>query len=125
MSTFFSLGTEMALEYPIISNPIPSDFSVNVPLSITNLTFTITDIEGDLLNFSVMTSPYIGSDNMTEVGNGTYNITIENLSLNTIYKWYVNVTDGTYWTNKSYTFTTIDFKPSFSVLKLIILLSRV
>ena len=66
------------------------------------------------MNYTVTTSPDIGSDSANNVGNGTYNVGVSGLSYNTTYTWQVNVTDGTNWANKTCTFTVEELgAPSF------------
>ena len=56
------------------------------------------------MNYTIETSPDIGNGIENEVYNGTYNISISNLDYGISYTWYVNVTDGTHWTNKTFNF---------------------
>ncbi|MFE3845564.1 DUF2341 domain-containing protein, partial [Thermoplasmatota archaeon] len=111
--TFFSLESEETSAIPIIINPIPTDEATNIPIDLSNLTFSLLDHQGDPLDYSVVTIPDIGSDSAIGVGNGTYNVSISATSPNTYHKWFVNVTDGTHWNNNTFSFTTIDFPPSF------------
>ena len=108
-SNFYNIGGEESINKPIISNPSPSDGASNILVLISKLEFTLTDTQGDTMNYWVETSPNIGSDSATGVGNGTYNITVSGVSYNTLYTWYVNVTDplgSGEWVNETYTFTT-------------------
>jgi len=58
------------------------------------------------MDYTVTTTPDVGSDSQTSLSNGTYNVGVSGLAYSTVYSWDVNVTDGTYWTNETYTFTT-------------------
>ena len=92
---------------PSISNPEPANNSTAVSISLSELSVTLTDIDvDDLMNYSITTMPDIGSEIMTGVGDGTYTLSVTNLEYNTVYKWFINVTDGKTWTNKTYQFTT-------------------
>ncbi len=94
-------------EAPIVSNPIPSDGAEYIPLSLSHLNFTLVDYQNDLMDYTVETQPDIGSGSSYGVGDGTYSIEVGNLDYYTTYIWYINVTDGTYWMNKTFTFTTM------------------
>jgi hypothetical protein len=91
---------------PTVSNPSPSDGETGVQLYLSQLSFTLTDLDGDPMGYIVTTSPDIGSDGATGVYDGTYTVSVSGLSCNITYIWHVNVTDGTTWTNKTYQFTT-------------------
>ncbi|RLF43418.1 MAG: hypothetical protein DRN18_00065, partial [Thermoplasmata archaeon] len=91
---------------PIQSNPSPSDGATDVPVSLSQLSIDISDPEGDLMNWSIETSPNIGSASGNNAGNGTITCPVSGLEYGTTYTWYVNVTDGHDWTNETYTFTT-------------------
>jgi len=106
-STFYIFGSVEQNNAPGILAPSPTDGAVDVSLSLANLSFNLTDLQGDPLDYWVETQPDIGSDNAAGVGNGTYNVSVSGLSPGTLYTWYVNVTDGTYWANETFTFTTV------------------
>jgi hypothetical protein len=91
---------------PVISNSVPTDKQRAVPLSLSKLQFTIKDYQGDLMSYTVETSPSIGSGSGTNVHNGTYSIPVSGLTDATMYRWFVNVTDGQYWTMMMYRFET-------------------
>jgi hypothetical protein len=58
------------------------------------------------MDVSVETSPDIGSFSANDVGDGTYTVDVDGLDYFTWYKWYVNVTDGVYWTREVFEFQT-------------------
>ena len=91
---------------PIISNPIPEDTERDVPMNLPQLQFTLKDNQGDTMEYTVQTSPNIGSDHKTDVHDGTYTVPISGMTYGSIYHWYVNVTDGMYWTRKIFSFST-------------------
>jgi ketosteroid isomerase-like protein len=105
-STFISLGLEQEGEAPSVSYPDPADGTVNVPRSQSTLTFDLYDNQGDPMNYTVTTSPNIGSGSGTNVVGGRYTVTISGLSYSTTYSWTVSTTDGKQWTNKTFYFTT-------------------
>ncbi|MFE3845958.1 DUF2341 domain-containing protein, partial [Thermoplasmatota archaeon] len=114
-SSFSFLGDEESTEAPIISDPVPSDGALNISVSISELIFNLSDINGDLIDYTVETSPDIGSDSDTGVSNGTYNVIVSGLDYLTTYTWFVNATDPAgsgNWTNVSFMFTTIGNIPS-------------
>jgi hypothetical protein len=94
-------------EAPYVYSENPVNSAVNVPLSTAQLTFTIADPQSDLMNFTVTTTPDIGSSTAIGVGNGIYTVTISDLKGSRVYTWRVSVTDGTNWTNMTYTFSTV------------------
>lgn len=91
---------------PVISNPIPKHNAPYVPIYTSNVSFNLTDYQGDMMNWTIETQPYIGSGAVNSVGNGRFNVDINDLEYEKKYTWFVNVTDGTYWTRKTYVFTT-------------------
>jgi hypothetical protein len=92
---------------PIVSNPNPMNNSLNVPVSLSYLSFTLKDFQGDSMDYTVETSPNIGSGSGYDLGDGTYSISVNGLMLGKSYFWFVNVTDGTYWTRKVFVFETV------------------
>ena len=116
-STFYTLENEEALVgFPIISDPDPSNGATNVQTTIPKLGFTLQDADNDAMNYTVTTSPDIGSGSGTNVYNGRYNESVSSLSYSTAYTWHVNVTDGTNRTEATFTFTTRpeNYPPSIS-----------
>ena len=91
---------------PIISVPSPPDGAINVPIALSQISFTLSDFQYDLMNYTVVTIPNIGSNSAFNVRNGIYTVVVNNLEYGTTYTWKVNVTDGKHWTNKTFTFTT-------------------
>jgi len=102
----FTTESAPANNPPIISGPIPANSSTDISVSTTSLSITIEDPEGNPINWSIQTSPNIGSNSATGEGNGSKTCSITGLSNYTTYTWFVSATDGTSWTEKIYTFTT-------------------
>ncbi len=99
---------------PIISNPSPEDGEKYVPLSLSHLSFHLKDFQGDPMDYTVETSPDIGSGSGTGVGEGTYSVPVNGLDYSLEYIWHVNVTDGEHQTNKIFYFQTepvMEFDP--------------
>jgi len=91
---------------PIISNPSPADGEHHVPTDTQLLQFTLKDFQGDAMDYTVQTSPNIGSGSGVGVHDGTYTVAISGLLNSTAYHWYVNATDGEHWTRKTFSFQT-------------------
>ncbi|MBE3137528.1 MAG: hypothetical protein IMZ43_09105 [Thermoplasmata archaeon] len=91
---------------PILTNPIPANGEKDVPMDITSLQFTLKDYQGDAMEYSVETTPNIGSKHEVGVHDGTYTVPVSSLTYGDSYCWFVNVTDGTYWTRKVFNFET-------------------
>ncbi len=100
----FTFTTEMVA--PVISNPTPVDGERDVPMDIQELRFTLHDFQSDAMDYTVQTQPDIGSAQGTDVHNGTYTVPISGMTYAATYQWYVNVTDGTHWTRKIFSFET-------------------
>ncbi len=99
-------ATTDANNEPVISSPSPANGISNVDITTTQLSATINDPEGDTFNWTIETSPDVGSNSANGASNGSKTCSISGLSHNTLYTWYVNVTDGYEWENTTYTFTT-------------------
>jgi hypothetical protein len=96
---------------PVVSSPYPPNGATEVPVSLSELSFTLTDYQHDLMNFTVTTNPNIGSTSKINKGNARYTTPVSNLRYSTTYTWTVTATDGTHWTSTTYTFTTQTFSP--------------
>ncbi|MEF8806146.1 MAG: hypothetical protein V5A63_18905, partial [Bacteroides sp.] len=95
---------------PQHSNLIPGNGATGVPLDQGTISFDLNDAEGDLMNWSVTTSPSIGSDSETYKTNGTYSIPISSLAYDTTYQWTLKTEDDAKsdeWNNQTYSFTTV------------------
>jgi hypothetical protein len=89
---------------PVVSNPKPRENYRYVSIDLNQLSFHLSDPQGDLMDYTVETSPNIGSGSGTNVDEGTYVLAVSGLSLNKEYTWYVNVTDGANWKHKVFHF---------------------
>jgi len=108
-SSFYNvLGEEQISlpEAPVVRSPNPADEAADVPISLSALSFNLVDFQGDLMNYTVITSPNIGAGGGVNVGNGTYTVPVEGLCYATDYTWSVSVTDGTDSTTMTFRFTT-------------------
>jgi len=91
---------------PFILNPSPIDNAEFVPINTSNVSFDLADPQHELMNWTVETQPDIGSGEGTGVIDGRYTVPISGLDYFTKYTWFVNVTDGTYSANKTFSFRT-------------------
>ena len=98
---------------PIISNENPADESTGISITITSLSVKIEDLEGDNFDWSIETSPNIGSNSDTNEHNGTKTCSISGLVYDTTYTWYVNASDSGSGetTSEVYTFSTVENHP--------------
>ena len=90
----------------LVSGETPSNGSAGVPITTFSLGVLIQQTLGHPFNYTIHTNPNIGSSSATGASNGTKSCTVSGLNYATTYHWYVNVTDGSSWVNKTYTFTT-------------------
>jgi predicted glutamine amidotransferase len=106
-STFYSVSSVQNVPgEPVVLNEVPQNGATLVSTQLSQLSFSLTDYQDDLLSYTVTTSPNIGSASVTGVYDGTYSAPVSGLTMLTTYTWYVNVTDGSHWTRKVYTFST-------------------
>ena len=93
---------------PDFSGEEPFNGATDVPLSTSTLSVYISDREGDSFDWSIETSPDIGSIIKTSENNGTKICSISGLIPDTTYIWYVNATDSGSGetTSEMYEFTT-------------------
>jgi len=80
--------------------------SVCFILLLTNISVLIRDPEGDNFNWSINTSPNIGSSYGFNETNGTKYCNVSGLNYSTVYHWYVYAYDGHSSMNRSYWFRT-------------------
>jgi hypothetical protein len=92
---------------PIITALSPANGANNVSTSLPSLSFKLLDYWGNPLNYTVATTPNIGSGSGTNVFNGVYSIPINSLSPSTSYSWTVTATDGIYSNSTTFTFNTV------------------
>jgi hypothetical protein len=84
----------------------PCNGANDVPITTSTLNITIEQSQGQLFNYTIQTTPYIGSSTAQGESNGTKSCLVTGLNYSTTYHWFVNATDGTSWTNETYLFTT-------------------
>ena len=89
-----------------ISNPSPAGGSSGVSQALSTLSVTLSDSDGDTVDWTIETSPDIGNNSGLNEICGTKSCSVSGLEYNTVYTWFVNVSDGSIWTNETFTFTT-------------------
>jgi hypothetical protein len=91
---------------PTLSNEAPTNNTEGVSRNWAKVNITISDLDGDTLNWTIHGAHVTTSYGANAV-NGTYRANlITPLPTNTWVYWYVNVTDGSLWTNATYRFKT-------------------
>ena len=108
-STYISFGTQEASDRPSLSNVYPAEGSVNIELQPT-CSIKANDVNGDTLTvewYENTSGWTLRQTNNSVLANSTVTWVFNQASnYNTKYWWSVNVTDGTYWTNQTFSFTT-------------------
>jgi hypothetical protein len=116
-TAFYAVGNEQRVtlsQAPVLADEYPrngiSSVAPNPALSVH-----ARDFQSDLMTI-IFSSNASGSwgelGRYTNVGEGTYNqTTIDMDSYSTTYYWRICATDGTNWTNKTFTFTTMPEPP--------------
>ncbi len=94
---------------PVVSNENPLNNSADVDVSLSEIWVDISDVDGDVLDWSIESSPDVGSEYGT-CSNDTVSCVIDgSLDYDTIYTWYVNVSDGEFENMSDvFSFVTID-----------------
>lgn len=93
---------------PTYNNENPSNNSNDIYISTSLISIDIYDLDGDLINWTIETSPNIGESSEFNDANGTISCPISNINYSLCYHWYLNITDGKTWTKSSYIFTIED-----------------
>jgi hypothetical protein len=90
---------------PVQSNEDPTDDSGNIDKSYSQVSIDINDAEGDSFDYTIE-GEYLTNTDVAGATNGTFTASLSTpLPYDTDIVWYVNVTDGTDWTNATYNFT--------------------
>lgn len=90
---------------PTLTNQSPANASTLWDMDTTTISLNINCTSGTF-NWTLDTSPDIGNSSGYTASNGSKTCTISGLLYSTTYTWIVNSTNGTLWTNATYTFTT-------------------
>jgi len=111
---------------PIIRDPNPENNTI-ASISLAKLSLFIEDFEGDNIDWTIETSPDIGSNYGFGETNGTKTCDINGLDYSTSYKWYVNATDpfgSNIHSKKVYIFTIEDasaYIPTVAKIEVVVL----
>lgn len=107
----YKLGAAEYVEFPGPRNPqiifpSPKDGATKVPITLSELSFRLTDYQKDSMNYTVTTVPDVVSGGATglNVGNGRYAVPVSSLKEGITYKWTVTATDGTHTNVKTFIF---------------------
>jgi len=99
-------ATTFANRPPMLSNENPTNSSWGLSINKIDVNITISDVDNDPMNWSIEVSTGDTSSN-TNAGNGLISCTLSTpLDYITTYTWWVNVSDGSDWTNRTYNFKT-------------------
>jgi hypothetical protein len=93
-------------QVPSQSNEDPLHIGTDVDSEQSSISVNIADSEGDLMNWTIVASTGDSNSSSSPMGNDTISCNLTtSLSYDANIIWYVNITDGFDWTNKSYSFT--------------------
>ena len=92
----------------------PPDGAIGVSPTISDLTFEISDFDGDLMDFTVTTDPNIGFGSGQMKKDGIFSVDVSGLEGLTEYQWTVSVSDGEDTVEKTFTFITEAVEPIVS-----------
>lgn len=90
-----------------LSNPSPSNGANEVSVDLSEVSIGIRHSTGESFNYSIETSPNVGSISNNFENNGTKTCALSDLSFDTTYTWTVSVYDSSTngWLNDSFSFT--------------------
>ena len=92
---------------PAASNPNPADEEDDFNMLSIEINVTIEDPEGDPFDWTIETSPNVGSDSGNGESNGSKTCSVTLTQSKVLHTWWVNATDGLGGQlNQSYEFTT-------------------
>ena len=105
---FFTMGSEESLGSISIQNSVPDNTDTGVETK-PRCNFTAVNALGTAMNVTWYDASYNVLQTNNSVANNT-NVILPELSLawgaNTQYTFHINITDGSWWSNNSITFTT-------------------
>lgn len=96
---------------PVISDENPSSGTEDIPVSLSELSFRISDSDGDRMDYTVTTEPNIGSGSGDNKQSGVYTVPVSNVEADKLYSWTVEVTDGNFVVEKVFNFITVSGPP--------------
>ncbi len=92
---------------PVISDENPADGEEDIICTVQHWMVNITDPDNDLINWTIECSNGQQNSSTNQEG-GIKKLLLSGLKGSTTYTIYVNATDSEEWTNKTFTFTTVD-----------------
>jgi len=98
--------TNSVTEAPVISELSIVDGAVGVSPTLSELTFRLTDYQGDLMSYTVTTDPDVGEAEAIDFAGGIVTVPLANLQGDTTYTWTISASDDINLTYRQYTFTT-------------------
>ena len=111
-SNFYFIDAEEYLpDAPLIFLEEPKNGAEYISGSLSQLNFSLLSPQGYAMNYSVTTSPHVGSTIANNVPSGRYSVSVSDLEYSTTYLWTVNATDGGNQTIREFTFTTEPDQP--------------
>ena len=116
-SHFSAIGPEETTGFPVIFSPNPAHETSAVLITLEELRFELSDLQGDAIDYIVATNPDIGSRVETGVGNGLHTLPVSGLAYGTTYTWYVSARDpegSGEWNDAIFEFTTEFDTPDIS-----------
>jgi len=121
-TSFFTIENEEHAA-PLVSNPNPDNGNNVVPNTPAYFEITVFDANPERMNITWRTNQSgnwetfnITNGGGSGVDDGTYNVTNTSwaTTYDQIYYWSVNVSDGTHWTNETYSFSMHQFTPTIN-----------
>ena len=102
---------------PTITNPSPSDSSINESVGTVTCNVTVGDGDAENMNVSFLTSTdnvtFIHQQSNLSVGNGSYSFDYTTTEYQTTYYWKVTLDDGTDNVSSIYNFETTPYRTTF------------
>jgi len=101
--------TSVGLGVPSIDSVTPSDNATQIGLPLSSFNVTVSDTDEDLLNISLWTNhsgSWVLFNTSLGVNPGSYGFTNTSwvTGFDALFYWSVNITDGVFWTNQTFSF---------------------
>lgn len=103
-----SLTVNTSYHGPYVRSPVPVDGATSVSKSISTLEVYLFHTDDVAFNYSITSSPNIGSSSGSATEAGVVSMSLSNVMYETAYSWTVHVTDNSTSYSTSFTFTTED-----------------
>ena len=97
---------------PLVSEFSPYNGATDVSVTQSSINFDIRNDQGNLMSYTVTTSPNVGGGSGSGLANGRYSVPISGLTPNTVIQWTIIVSDGSHQISQSHTFKT-SMKPTW------------